>query len=236
MAAAETFSGFSKKTVAFLRGLAANNNREWFTAHRQEYESSVQEPAKAFVRAMGQRLQSLSPQIKAEPRTDGSLFRIFRDTRFSPDKSPYKTNLGIYFWEGPAPRLESSGYYFHLEPPTLILGGGMYIFSKSLLERYRCAVADPEYGAELAAIVKKIKARPGFTLNGEHYKRMPAGYDADPAAAWLLRCSGLYAGNETSIPVELYSPALIDYCWKRFKLMEPLQRWLSTLVAGGFTE
>jgi len=234
MAAAEAFSGFPKKTVAFLRDLAAHNDREWFAAHRQEYEAVVMEPAKAFVRAMGERLRRLSPGIKAEPRTDGSLFRIFRDTRFSADKSPYKTNLGIYFWEGKGSRLECSGYYFHLEPPALMLGGGVYMFSRPQLERYRRVVADPEYGAELVAITKKLTARPGFTLGGEHYKRVPAGFDAGPQVAKLLRHAGLYAGIEAPIPAELHSPALVDYCWEKFKPMEPLHRWLSELAGGGF--
>jgi uncharacterized protein (TIGR02453 family) len=234
MATVEVFPGFPKKTVPFLRDLAANNNREWFTAHRPEYEAAVVEPAKAFVRVMGGRLRRLSPGIKAEPRTDGSLFRIFRDTRFSIDKSPYKTNLGIYFWEGKGSRLECSGYYFHLEPPTLMLGGGVYMFSRPLLERYRRAVADPEYGAELVAIVKKITARSGYTSGGEHYKRVPAGFDVGPEAAQLLRHAGLYAGIEAPIPAELHSPAIIDYCWERFKPMEPLHRWLAALVGGSF--
>jgi uncharacterized protein (TIGR02453 family) len=242
MPTVEIFSGFSKKTVTFMRALAAHNNREWFAAHKSEYEAEVLEPAKAFVRAMGERLQRLSPEIKAEPRTDGSLFRLFRDTRFSPDKSPYKTNLGIYFWEGPGSRLECSGYYFHLEPPTLMLGGGLYIFPRPLLDRYRRAVADPDYGAELAAIVKKITARPGFTLGGEHYKRVPVpssgifrtGQDTDPAISRLLRHAGLYAGCETPIPPELHSAALVDYCWERFKPMEPLHRWLTAMVGGNF--
>jgi len=234
MAAVEAFPGFQKKTVIFLRELAAHNDREWFTAHKAEYEASVMEPARAFVLAMGERLRRLSPGIKAEPRTDGSLFRIFRDTRFSADKSPYKTNLGILFWEGSGSRLECPGYYFHLEPPTLMLGGGLYVIPRPLLERYRRTVADPEYGPELAAIVRKLTARPGFTIGGEHYKRVPAGYDAAPEAAQLLRHAGLYAGWEVPIPAELHTPALIDYCWERFKPMEPLHRWLTALVGGGF--
>ncbi|MBU4268356.1 MAG: DUF2461 domain-containing protein [Acidobacteria bacterium] len=200
MATVETFSGFPEKTVSFLRDLAANNNREWFKARRTEYETAVLEPAKAFVRAMGERLRRLSPGIKAEPRTDGSLFRLFRDTRFSPDKSPYKTNLGIYFWEGRGSRLECSGYYFHLEPPTLMLGAGLYIFPRPLLERYRRAVADPDYGAELVDIVKKITARRGYTLGGEHYKRVPAGFDVAPESAGLLRHAGLYAAVRRPYP------------------------------------
>jgi uncharacterized protein (TIGR02453 family) len=234
MSATNTFAGFPKKTVTFLRDLAAHNDREWFAAHKAEYEAAVMEPARAFVPAMGERLRRLTPGIKAEPRTNGSLFRIFRDTRFSADKSPYKTNLGIYFWEGGGPRLDCSGYYFHLEPPSLILGGGLYAFSRPLLERFRRTVADPEYGPELAAIVGKLSARPGFTVSGEHYKRVPAGYDAEPEAEFLLRYTGLYAGLEVPIPAELHSTALLDYCFDRFKPMEPLHRWLAKLVKGEF--
>ncbi|MEI6613544.1 MAG: DUF2461 domain-containing protein, partial [Chrysiogenales bacterium] len=121
MAQVDEFRGFSKKTVEFFKDLAANNNREWFAAQRNNYEENVLQPARAFVVAMGERLQRLTPGITANPRTDGSLFRIYRDTRFSPDKSPYKTHMGIFFWEGKRPRMECSGYYFHLEPPNLML-------------------------------------------------------------------------------------------------------------------
>jgi uncharacterized protein (TIGR02453 family) len=218
--------------VTFLRDLAAHNDREWFAAHKAEYEAAVMEPSRAFVLAMGERLRRLTPGIRFDPRANGSLFRIYRDTRFSPDKSPYKTNLGIFFWEGGGPRMDCSGYYFHVEPPVLIFGGGLYLFSRPLLERYRRTVADPEYGPELAAIVRKITTRPGYTLGGEHYKRVPAGYDSDPEAAFLLRYAGLYAGLEIPIPAELHSPALVDYCFSKFKPMEPLHQWLAKLVKG----
>jgi uncharacterized protein (TIGR02453 family) len=234
MATTTAFSGFPKQTVTFLRALAAHNDRDWFAAHKQEYEAVVLAPSRAFVMAMGERLKRLTPGVKFDPRANGSLFRIYRDTRFSADKSPYKTNLGILFWEGGGPRMDCWSYYFHLEPPALILGGGLYVFSRPLLERYRRTVADPEYGPELAAIVKKITARPGYTLGGEHYKRVPCGYDADPETAFLLRHAGLYAGWETPIPAELHSPALVDYCFDRYKPMEPLHRWLTRLVSGKF--
>jgi uncharacterized protein (TIGR02453 family) len=234
MAAAGTFSGFSKKTVTFLQDLAANNNRDWFMVHRPEYEAMVLEPAKAFVRAMGERLRRLSPEINADPRPDGSLFRIYRDTRFSTDKSPYKIHLGIFFWEGKGPRMECSGYYFHLEPPTLMLGAGLYVFSRPLLERFRKAAVDPEYGDELTAIAGNIVSRPGFSLGGKHYKRLPPGTDPAHPNAELLLHNGLYAGWETKIPAEFYSSSLIDYCWERFCPLEPLHRWLTELIGGKF--
>src|SRR4030043_1052024 len=98
------FRGFTKETVAFFRGLKKNNNREWFEAHRDVYETHVLAPAKALVVDMGRRLKEISPDIVAVPRSNKSLFRLNYDTRFSSDKSPYKPNLGLYFWEGPRSR------------------------------------------------------------------------------------------------------------------------------------
>jgi uncharacterized protein (TIGR02453 family) len=230
----DEFKGFSKITVKFFQDLAINNNREWFVAQRSNYDEQVLRPARAFVVAMGQRLRRLTPGISADPRPDGSLFRIYRDTRFSQDKAPYKNHLGIFFWEGKGPRMECSGYYFHLEPPRLMLGGGLYIFPRPLLERFRRAAVDPEYGDELAAIVKKISSHPGFSLEGKHYKRLPPGTDPDLPNAGLLLHNGLYAGCETAIPAEFYSADLIEYCYDKFRPLQPLHRWLTNLVNGKF--
>lgn len=229
-----SFSGFPKSTVKFLCQLAKNNDRDWFAAHKAEYEATVMAPARAFVTAMGERLRRLAPGMSFSPGANGSIFRIHRDTRFSHDKSPYKTNLGIYFWEGRGAKMESSGFYFHVEPPVLLLGGGMYVFSKTFLARYRRAVADPEFGPELAAIVRRIARRPGFTINGSAYKRIPPGYDPAPEAAPLLLHDGLYAGWQGRIPAELHSPALIDCCFEKFKVMLPLHQWLVKLTGGEF--
>jgi uncharacterized protein (TIGR02453 family) len=234
MAQTDSFKGFSEKTVRFFHDLAAHNNREWFTSRRDDYEEYVLQPARAFVVAMGKRLQSLSPGIIADPRPNGSLFRIYRDTRFSQDKTPYKTHLGIYFWEGKGPRMECSGFYFHLEPPRLMLGGGLYVFSRPQLERFRQAALDPEYGDALAAAVKKIVARPGFSLGGQHYKRLPPGTDPAHANAGLTLHNGLYAGWEADIPAEFYQPALIAYCLDKFRPLLPMHRWLNDLINGKF--
>ncbi len=234
MAPADEFKGFSEKTIGFFQDLAANNNREWFNARRRDYDEYVLRPAQAFVTAMGEKLKRLTPGIIADPRPDGSLFRIYRDTRFSQDKSPYKTHLGIFFWQGKGPRMESSGYYFHLEPPKLMLGAGLYMFPRPLLERFRNAAVDPEYGKELAAAIKKITARPGFSLEGRHYKRLPPGTDPSDPNSGLLLHNGLYGGWETDVPAEFFSPALTTYCLKRFRPLEPLHRWLTDLTNGKF--
>ena len=104
------FSGFTPRTVEFFIELAENNNRAWFERHRNVFEAHVMSPARAFVTALGERLRAVLPGIIAVPKVNKSIFRIYRDTRFSSDPSPYKTNLGLYFWEGPRSRLESTRF------------------------------------------------------------------------------------------------------------------------------
>jgi uncharacterized protein (TIGR02453 family) len=229
MADDAVFSGFTKETVRFFTALRKNNNKEWFDRNRETYDRHVMAPAKLFVTAMGERLKKIAPHIVAVPMVNKSIFRINRDTRFSLDPTPYKTNLGIYFWDGVRSRMESSGFYFHLEPPDLMVGGGMYIIPDNLLGRFRKAVFDAKSGAEIRKIVTAIRAIPGFSLGGEHYKRVPAGFDPAHSNAALLKHKGLYASFEAKIPAEFFSARLVDYCFERFEPLAPLHRWLMKL-------
>lgn len=227
----QDFDGFSKETVVFFNSLKENNNKPWFDSHKKDYGAYIMEPAKAFVVAMGERLRALSPNIMAIPKVNKSLFRINRDTRFSLDKSPYKTNLGIFLWEGARKRMECSGFYFHLEPPGLLLGVGIYMFPQYMLENYRHSVVHPKHGKELTNIMNRISKRKGYSVGGKHYKRVPAGYDSSHPNADLLLYNGLHVGTETSIPEEFYSYKLIDYCWEMFHPLAPLQKWLVSMTS-----
>jgi len=218
------FSGFPKAGVQFLNDLAKNNDKVWFNINKETYTTHLLQPAQAFVVAMGKKLEKIAPDIHADPRTDKSIFRIYRDTRFSADKSPFKTHLGIFLWEGDLPKMESSGFYFHLEPPKLLLGCGNYMFSKPLLKTYREAVVDKKSGPALMAAIKAV-SRKG-NLGGKHYKQIPRGFDADHPNAEYLLYNGLHCMTETKIPDELYSESLVDYCFKWYKEMAPLHRWL----------
>lgn len=229
MAGENVFSGFTKDTVRFYTALRKNNNRDWFEKNRAVYDDHVLAPAKLFVTAMGERLKRIAPRVVAVPAVNKSIFRIHRDTRFSLDPAPYKTHLGIYFWDGARPKMESAGFYFQLEPPHVYLGGGMYMIPDSLLERYRQAVIDRKRGAELGRIVAALRAREGFSVEGGHYKRVPAGFDPGHPNAALLKHKGLFAGFETKIPEALYSARLVDYCFERFEPVEPLNRWMMRL-------
>lgn len=224
------FSGFPRECIRFYRDLAKNNNKHWFEQHRGEFEEYVMAPARLFVESMGDALARLSPAIHADPRTDRSIFRIYRDVRFSRDKRPFKTNLAIWFWEGPGPRMECSGYYFHLEPGALMLGAGIYMFPKQMLKAYRDSVIDPKQGPALTKAVKAVQGKGPYGLGGEFYKKTPRGYPADHANAGLLLYNGLWAGMEGPVPPELYSSSLVDYCFKRYKDMAPVHEWLLKLT------
>lgn len=233
MSAHESFNGFMPETVKFFEDLKKNNTREWFERNRRKFETFVIEPARAFVAELGVRLREISPRIIAEPKVNGSIFRIFRDTRFSTDKSPYKTNMGIYFWEGRETRLECSGFYFHLEPPGLMLGGGVYMFPRQKIGPFRRAAVDPENGDELAEIIRVIKSKKGYDIGGKFYKRIPVGFDSTHPNAGLLLFNGLYAGFESKIPQSFHSKKLVDFCFDKFNHMAPLHHWLVSFLSGG---
>ncbi len=228
------FNGFSKNTVQFFNRLKKHNEREWFQSHRDDYEGYVLAPARSFVVEMGKRLKKISPDINAVSKINKSLFRINRDTRFSSDKSPYKTHMGIFFWEGQRPKMECSGFYFHLEPPNITVGVGIYRFPKQDLHRFRKAAVDPESGEKLSQAVKSISQLKGYEIGGTFYKRIPSGFDSRHPNSGLLLHNGLYAGRTVPIPDEMYSAELINFCWKSFKSLAPLHLWLVENRIGFF--
>jgi len=223
------FTGFPEGAVTFLADLAKNNKKAWFDAHKNDYERYLLWPARAFTEAIGERLTAIAPGIIAEPRVNGSIFRIYRDARFSKDKTPYKTHLGIFCWEGEGPKMECPGFYFHLQPPDLMLGGGIHIFSKPLLEEFRRSVVHPRHGMKLAGAVTRVSK--SLNIGGHHYKRVPAGYDADHPFAQFLLFNGLTAWTETKIPEAIYSAGIVDHCFDVFRKMVPLHEWLREMAA-----
>ena len=223
----ETFSGFPAEGIQFLHDLVQNNEREWFNPRKEIYKKQIVAPAVAFVQTMGDRLQHLSNGIQYDTRTNGSgsVMRIYRDTRFSKDKTPYKAYVGIIFWEGAGKKTENPGFHLGLTGSGASLHVGMHGFPKPMLAAYRQAVADDRLGAELMAAVTAVQSA-GYTVGGEHYKRVPRGFDADhPRANWL-RYAALFASSE-NIPANIVTSAnFIDVCFDHFEKMAPIQRWL----------
>ena len=232
----QKFEGFPPQVLQFYAQLRENNRKEWFEKRRSDFEEYSLQPARAFVEAMGQRLSLLVPHIQADPRVNRSLFRIYRDTRFSKDKTPFKTHLAIWMWEGRRKRMECSGFYFHLEPERVMVGIGIYAFPKPHLKAYRQAVGRDDAGEELSVIAKELNAL-GYSLAGHKmYKRVPHGFRTDHPRAGLLLHGGLYASTDSKPFKALHSAQLLDWCFEHYHAMLPLHRWLNSQVveqAGG---
>jgi len=225
------FSGFPKEFFSFFDRLKKNNSKEWFEKNREEYEKHVLHPSREFVIEMGKKLRRVAPEINAIPQINKSLFKINRDVRFSKDKSPYKTYMGIWLWDGHRKRMESSGFYLHTENKAIFVGVGIKMFPKPLLDRYRQAVADKKLGAELKKVVKKVTDS-GYLVDGKHYKKVPRGYDPDHPNAEFLLFNGLTARLEDKVPDAFYSGEIIDYAYSHYRNMLPLHRWLKKVLDG----
>ena len=133
-------------------------------------------------------------------------------------------------WEGDNAKFESSGYYFHLEPANLMLGVGIHIFSKDILQAYWNAVVDPDSGPTLVKAIQEVCLKKGYNLGGKHYKRVPRSYDPDHENVELLLYKGLTAGYEQPVPEEFYSEELLDYCYQKYVDMYLIKHWLFELT------
>jgi uncharacterized protein (TIGR02453 family) len=219
------FNGFPKQSLSFLAALRENNTKEWFEAHRNEYEKLILAPSRAFVVEMGEHLQALVPTINAVPKVNDSLFRIFRDTRFSKEKTPLKTHIGFVFWQGRGRRMQSSGFYFHFTPDELFFAAGIRAFSRPMRDAYRSYLKDEEHRAELHAILTSLQAK-GYRIPPAHYKRYPEGFTKESPHASLSLLDGLYAYTTCEPEPFLHSNALIDKAYLSYEEMFSLQQWV----------
>ncbi len=216
---------FPQSTIKFLTALSKNNNKEWFEKNRVRYDLELLQPAVQFVIDLGEKLSQISPNIYAIPKIDKSIFRLYRDVRFSKNKAPFKTNLGLYFWEGSGKKMECSGLYFHIEPKLFFLGAGMYQFTKDQLKKYREIVSDPLKGKELNDLINKLLKNKKYQLGGKTYKKTPRGFDPDYKYNELLLHSGLYVSYESKNFNELTKNDPVTFSYKIFKEMLPLHKW-----------
>lgn len=180
-------SVFSPALFTFMRDLRANNNRQWFEANKERYEEDVLEPAFEFIEGFAPHLRKISPHFVASARrSGGSLFRIHRDVRFSKDKSPYKTHVGIQFRHKQAKDVHAPGFYLHLEPGATFAGVGMWRPDSAALARIRDTIAAAPKKWRSVAYADGFAAT--YHLDGDMLKRVPAGYDRDhPCAEDLKR-------------------------------------------------
>jgi uncharacterized protein (TIGR02453 family) len=214
-------ASFGPELFTFLSELADNNDRDWFAANKQRYEAHVLEPALAFIEDFGYRLQEISPHFRADPRrVGGSLFRIYRDTRFAKDKSPYKTNTGMHFRHERAKDAHAPGYYLHLAPGEVFAGGGIWHPDAPALTAIREAIVrDPD------AWRSATQLGDGLELRGDALKRVPSGFDKDHPYAEDLKRKDFFAWGRLS-EEEVTAPGFLDRYTRLCESAAPLMRFL----------
>ena len=169
---------FSPELFTYLNGLALNNHREWFEEHKQDYERVVREPALGFIRAMAPKLARLSKHFVASDRkVGGSLMRVFRDVRFSSDKTPYKTNVGIQFRHVVGKDVHAPGFYVHISASECFVGCGVWHPDAAALGKIRAYLDGNQ--AKYRRVLAAKKFRETYRLGGDSLVRAPKGYSED---------------------------------------------------------
>ncbi len=216
------FEGFPADTLSFLRSLKRNNNRTWFNNNKARYVENVKFPMETFLYHLRERLLRTIPGLDIDPRK--SMYRIYRDIRFSKDKSPYKTHQAAAFTFSGGHRNHDPGFYLHIEPGNVFIGGGWWMPDPSKLKILRAALAEgyPEFRKILAR--KKFKSMFG-SLEGEKLSRVPRGFEAGHPAQDLLRYKQFLVS--TTIPAErILDKSFLRKAADVFGTMEPFVRYL----------
>ncbi|MBI5323710.1 MAG: DUF2461 domain-containing protein [Ignavibacteriae bacterium] len=222
------FKGFTPEVRKFFQELEKNNNKDWFHANKTRYEEFVKEPAKEFVFTMGKRFAKSGLQYYADPKK--SLFRINRDIRFSANKDPYKTNLGVLFpymfTHEVSKAVEVPGLYFHVDAKESFIAGGLHMPSNEKLRELRELIASE--WKELFKIVNNKKFKEEFPkiFNDDKLKNTPRGYEPDhPAAEWL-KLKGYTVGCKVELK-DVFGSKLFDIMEKKGKIIASFLEFLN---------
>lgn len=229
---ASAFPGFGQPALAFLRELSTHNDKKWFDANKERYESTIREPALDFIRAMGPALAKISRQLTADDRKiGGSLMRVHRDVRFSKDKRPYKTNIGIQFRHVAGKDVHAPGCYIHIALDGCFLGMGMYHPDNDALAKIRARIDDKQAAWKKVSTDDKLLAH--FRLGGDSLARPPRGYDKDhPFVDDLRRKDHILMCEIT--PKQALSKDLPDLCMERFAAGKPHMKFLCDAIGLPF--
>jgi uncharacterized protein (TIGR02453 family) len=217
------FSAFPKEGLQFLRNLQRNNNREWFLDHKTIYEQYVKQPISDLIEALGSEFQRFAPEMVATHKV--SAYRIHRDTRFSKDKSPYKTHVAAVFPHSRLGKHEGAGFYLHIAPKELLIGGGLYMPIPEDLNAVRQTIAGNP--AKFLKVIQDARFKKLFgEVTGDQLSRVPRGFSSDHPAADFLRHKNFLAAR--TFPAEVATKAqFYRTVVETFKAMAPFVRFLN---------
>ena len=222
------YAQIKPETIAFLEQLAENNNRDWFNEHKPRYEEDVLDVALRFIQSMQEPLAGISKHFVALPtRVGGSLMRVYRDTRFSKDKTPYKTNIGIQFRHEQAKDVHAPGYYVHIAPEQVFVGVGMWRPDSVPLKQIRERIAAKP--AEWKRAIGGTAFRRQFTLGGESLQRPPRGFEKDHECIDDIRRKSFIAVRELTVE-DCLKPQFQRTVEASFSTAEPFMRFICKAV------
>lgn len=217
-------SFYSKNTFDFLQKLSGNNNRTWFNERKTLYEEAVRSPSLAFIEAMEPGIKSLSPNFTAvAKKTGGSLMRIYRDARFSKDKTPYKTNVGIQFRHIAGKDVHAPGFYLHISPDECFVGAGIWRPDSKSLSNIREMISDSPNAWK--TITRNKTFQRYYSLSGDSLKTYPRGYAKDHPMIDDLKRKDFIAIHPLSRK-EVLGPNLTETIHHRFKVASDLMDYL----------
>src|SRR3954466_13574431 len=216
-------SPFTARTVRFLRALKRNNDREWFRARKAQYEADVRQPMIELLERLAGDFKSFAPEFVAEPKV--SLYRIYRDTRFSADKAPLKTHVSAHFPMRGRPKGDGGGLYVEIAPTWVWMGGGLYMPSNPQLHAIRSRIADTPPRLHRLVTAPAFRRTVG-SLEGERLSRVPRGYAKDHPAAHYLHFKQFLAGREFDAEFAT-SSSFYRELLATFRAVAPLVRFLN---------
>jgi len=217
------FPGFSPDALTFLRCLKRNNRRDWFQPRKEQYESLIKAPMLELIGCLNAEFARFAPDYVTAP--EKSVYRIYRDTRFSPDKTPYKTHISAIFPRSSAVKREGAVFYFHFTEKELLAFGGVYAPERDELLAYRGLLS--EKYREFEAILRNPALKRALGgLEGEQLSRMPKGFPPDHPAEDLLRRRQWYLESTLDIKL-LATPRLLPALARSFALMTPFVEFLN---------
>jgi len=222
------FKGFPVEGIELLKDIELNNNKEWFEANRDRHEEFIIKPNRAFIEELGEHLQVLVPTIHAIPKTNKSMFKIYRDSRFHPTE-PIKTKIGIIFWQGASHRMQSSSFYMHYQSDEVFFATGIRNFKPPLLKVYREYISDDYRRKTLHEILEKLKSK-GYSLPEPRYKRYPNGWNENMPMAYLSLFGAIYSYTSMKPNKIFYSSKIINMSFDIYSDMLELQKWLYELT------
>lgn len=223
------FAGFPPDALTFLRQLRRKNNRDWFNKNKQRYTGGLKEPMESLLLDLAERMKAFMPGIEIDPKK--APYRIYRDIRFSKDKTPYKTHYGASFTVAGRDRKYDPGYYFHIAPEEIIVAGGAYWLSPAQLKTVRAAIdADAASLHALLGAKPLTKHFPGG-LAGETLTRPPRGYSAGDPEIDLLKHKQMYFWTKLD-PALALQPDFAETLAAHFHAAAPFTQWLLEKTEG----